>query len=684
MLGAPRSTHLHRFSVPPGILAMLDSRLLLAILTLLVTPALAGAQLIAIDPGHGGSDPGAVGCGLEEADINLDVGGRLRTLLEAAGLSVFMIRESDVAVGLSNRSSMANGAGAFRYVSIHANSNAGTPATGTETFAITGAGPQALDLRDRIQREMVATWGLRDRGGKVANFSVLRNTTMPAALSEMAFVNNCGTDARLLGDASERQRMAEAHSRAILAHLGMVVPPTGEGTLIGVVFEDVGLGLEDTTRRVADATVSVAGMDVVSEGRTGAFSFRVPAGSQTITVNHPDFVEGSRTCEVMSSSDTWCSIGIVRRGAEADAGPEEDASVPDVGVADAGTTDSGIDTGESLDATPEPDASPDADLRPRSTGCATSAPGGGGGVTLLFLVGLLFWRRRLMFPVVAALVVLVGCAETQESVGSLESALELECAVDVAETSAAPVGFVAGARIEGAFDSADLAPVGGHVAVSSERMSVLSVVALESGEPRELARGQRVGMAPRWSQDGRSVGFRSPDQTDTAVPTNWVTLEGQSAVPESPRVHCFVDSQGRIVLASGTSRRVIAPPGDRYFSPRLSPDARLVAFAGASTGLYVFDSQTGRIVSLGLGSNPRFSPDGSWLVFERTLDDGHTFTSASLWLTDLRTPALTTRSVSVPDAFASSPSVDAEGRLAYLSGSPAEGRVLVVGAISLP
>lgn len=295
-------------------------RLLLATaFTLLAAPA--SAQLIVIDAGHGGSDPGAVGCGLEEADVVLDVSRRLQTLLEGAGLSVALTRSDDRYVGLSARADYANSRGAARFVSIHANANAGTPATGTETFVAEGASSSSRDMGTRIQSEMVGTWGLRDRGLKTARFTVLVRTSMPASLSEMGFINNCGTDAVKLGSPAQRQTIAEAHYRAILTHLGRSAPtpsptptptPTpSTGRIRGVIFEDVGAGLEDTSRRLDGARVTVGGSAATTDA-TGNFSFDVAPGDTTVRAELSGFTTSTRTCTVSAGGETWCSVGLRR------------------------------------------------------------------------------------------------------------------------------------------------------------------------------------------------------------------------------------------------------------------------------------------------------------------------------------------------------------------------------------
>jgi len=113
-------------------------------------PHTAMAQKICIDPGHGGGDSGAAACGLLEKDINLDTSLRLRSLLQGAGYTVIMTRDTDVFIELIDRSAYANAQGADRFTSIHANAFDGT-VSGIETFAHTSAGSTSLDLRDKIQ-----------------------------------------------------------------------------------------------------------------------------------------------------------------------------------------------------------------------------------------------------------------------------------------------------------------------------------------------------------------------------------------------------------------------------------------------------------------------------------------------------------------------------------------------------
>jgi uncharacterized protein (TIGR03382 family) len=197
-------------------------------LAAVMIPSVASAQRrIVIDPGHGGSDPGGTGNGLQEKNIVLDVATRFKSLLDTdtadtrggGSWVALRTRTSDVFVSLSARAAYSNSQGADRFMSIHANAFTTASANGTETFSFS-EGTTGAALRNLVQAEMIAAWGLTNRGNKTADFAVLRDTSAPAVLHELAFITNA-TDAAKLGSATERQKAAVAHLRAIQRHFGL-------------------------------------------------------------------------------------------------------------------------------------------------------------------------------------------------------------------------------------------------------------------------------------------------------------------------------------------------------------------------------------------------------------------------------------------------------------------------------
>jgi N-acetylmuramoyl-L-alanine amidase len=181
-----------------------------------------GRYLVAIDPGHGGPDPGAVGIGgLRETDVVLDVSLQVARLLQARGVQVLMTRTSEVDVDLPPRVALANRSGATVFVSLHANalSMARPDVNGVETFYFEGSG-QSSRLASALQARMMAiSTGSPNRGVKPGRFFVIRRAVMPAALVEMGFVTG-EIDAPRLANANFRRSMALAIAAGILDYLG--------------------------------------------------------------------------------------------------------------------------------------------------------------------------------------------------------------------------------------------------------------------------------------------------------------------------------------------------------------------------------------------------------------------------------------------------------------------------------
>ena len=157
-------------------------------------------RMIVLDPGHGGSDSGAVGpSGVQEKDVTLAISQKVRAILQASGARVVMTRtdDSDVygAYATDRQELQARvNVGAYTpgmriFLSIHANSFSSPSAHGTETFYYPRSDQDAR-LAQSLQDAMIAVNGLRDRGISEANFYVVKHSTVPSALIELAFISN--------------------------------------------------------------------------------------------------------------------------------------------------------------------------------------------------------------------------------------------------------------------------------------------------------------------------------------------------------------------------------------------------------------------------------------------------------------------------------------------------------------
>ncbi len=176
----------------------------------IASPTLVG-KLIAIDPGHGATDPGAMGTlGWNEADYTHDIAYRLRDLLTQAGANVMMTRlyESGPIQGPA-RAAKVNAAGADLLISIHINSATNKSARGIETWYYPRGDNAhfARLVQDSLMAELGYSWP--DRGIKSGRYIICRDTLTTGAMAELGFISN-PTDESLLYQPEIRQRMAQA------------------------------------------------------------------------------------------------------------------------------------------------------------------------------------------------------------------------------------------------------------------------------------------------------------------------------------------------------------------------------------------------------------------------------------------------------------------------------------------
>lgn len=177
-----------------------------------------GRQVVIIDPGHGGPDPGAIGIGgIQEKEIVMDISNQVAGFLQQQGLTAILTRTGDYDLDLQPRVDMAESNRAAVFVSIHSNaiSMSRPDVNGLETYYYSGSGEV---LARYIHSSILQSANVRDRGVRSARFYVIRNTSMPSVLVETGFVTGA-EDARNLADPTHRRQMAEAIARGIAQYL---------------------------------------------------------------------------------------------------------------------------------------------------------------------------------------------------------------------------------------------------------------------------------------------------------------------------------------------------------------------------------------------------------------------------------------------------------------------------------
>jgi N-acetylmuramoyl-L-alanine amidase len=215
---------------------------------------------VVLDSGHGGIDPGASAPNVFEKEITLDIGRRLRVLLEREGFEVIVTREGDHTIALRDRARVANESKSDIFVSIHVNALAThVESRGIETYYLGATSDPALtqlaatensvsgysladmrllldgvyadarrdeshELAASVQQKLYTSLrksdpGLKNWGVKRAPFIVLVATDMPAILAEVGCISN-ENEAAMLQRPDYRQRIADALLDGIRAYAG--------------------------------------------------------------------------------------------------------------------------------------------------------------------------------------------------------------------------------------------------------------------------------------------------------------------------------------------------------------------------------------------------------------------------------------------------------------------------------
>jgi len=181
----------------------------------LTRSTLVGRRIV-LDPGHGGRDPGCTSySGVYEKYVNWPIAVALKAALERAGAVVKLTKpQVDVSIDGYERAAIANSWGAELFVSIHCNAFTNPNSSGTEVYHY-GNSAQSLRLA-QVMLNSLTQLGMPNRGVRVGNYVVCRETTMPAVLIELGFLTN-PSDERILLDPAKQVRAAELMAEALQA-----------------------------------------------------------------------------------------------------------------------------------------------------------------------------------------------------------------------------------------------------------------------------------------------------------------------------------------------------------------------------------------------------------------------------------------------------------------------------------
>jgi len=245
---------------------------------------------ICLDPGHGGYDPGAVGNGLREKDLTLAICLKLKPMLEHNGIITILTRDGDYSPGhlegnlngeLRARVAIAEKNKVDLFVSIHINAGGGT---GVEVLVVAKGG-RAEVAANKVLPFLVSAGSWANRGVKTQNVLVLRETSMPAILTENGFIDN-SLDANKLKDPNFLHDLAVAHAKGLCDYFGIQYKPDILYRVILDGKQTMALSSLDNAitevKKAVDSGQAVYGVVQRTSDDTLVFEYRIPQTLKTL------------------------------------------------------------------------------------------------------------------------------------------------------------------------------------------------------------------------------------------------------------------------------------------------------------------------------------------------------------------------------------------------------------------
>lgn len=232
---------------------------------------------IYIDAGHGGSDPGATANGLKEKDLALTIAKHIRDYLKGYNCKIKMSRTGDKTLSLAQRTNDANRWGADYFLSVHINAGGGT---GYEDFIYVKLSDSstASKIRNTIHGEIdkvLKQYKVTNRGKKKANFHVVRESRMPAMLSETLFIDT-KKDAELLKDNKFLKDIGQAHAKGIVKALKLKVSSSNKTSVKKRTSKSSKSSKKQTSTYTGDSIVDY----LKSIGQSSSFAHRKKLAQQ--------------------------------------------------------------------------------------------------------------------------------------------------------------------------------------------------------------------------------------------------------------------------------------------------------------------------------------------------------------------------------------------------------------------
>lgn len=162
------------------------------------------------------------------------------------------------------------------------------------------------------------------------------------------------------------------------------------------------------------------------------------------------------------------------------------------------------------------------------------------------------------------------------------------------------------------------------------RMDAVMVFDIEDGTAEQLTEFRTdLAAVPHWDASGGRVFFYANDRLEVLTVENGTAAKAADA--DRPQWVATDAGLGSVSLSQEEIRTIRALDGQTILNLTPSPDGERVAFEVLGGNLFVADRDGAGLTDLGPGNRPTWSPDGEWIAYMRTEDDGHTFTGSDLY-----------------------------------------------------
>ncbi|MBN1348731.1 PD40 domain-containing protein [candidate division KSB1 bacterium] len=170
--------------------------------------------------------------------------------------------------------------------------------------------------------------------------------------------------------------------------------------------------------------------------------------------------------------------------------------------------------------------------------------------------------------------------------------------------------------------------------IQNRRLSAIKTIDVASAMSRLLTDYRTLIGIPTWAANNRKICYTIDDNLQIINSERKHTKHIKAISPDEIVLY---QSYGRIILSDLQQQKqtILVDPNSRFINANLSPNQNKIAFEMTDGHIYVMNRDGTNIVDLGIGSHPRWSPSGNWLVYYISRDDGQRVIDSEIFITDI-------------------------------------------------